>query len=436
MNVLSPLKKRLGKGGFIRSVATLTLGTALAQAMTVAAMPLLTRLYTPTDFGFLAVFFAIAGVVATLVTLRYETAVLPAKTDQEAATVVLLCLVSITLFTILLLGISALLPENTLHLLSIESRMMHWLPIVVLTGASIAIIATAQAWLNRHKKYEHMAVLRIAQSIAIVGLSLLFGTALKQEQGLLLAQILAYLLTASLTLWLARSAGLHWEKSELNPVAQRHSNAPKYLLLTALLDTATLQLPVVLIANWFGQDAAGQFSMAWRILMLPMGLVGTAIGQVFLQRFSQASMDTLPAQQLLTKTWRFLFIIGLIPMLATFFYGEQIFAWALGDTWRNAGLLASTLAPMLLAMFVSSPTSATYVVLGLQRYSLFFGLIVFLYRPILLYWGYKNENFVNSIQAWVFFEIITITTYQLIALKKIKSISIKQLTNDSRKKIN
>lgn len=419
MSLLSTLKTRLGKGGFIRSVATLTLGTALAQTMTVAAMPLLTRIYTPADFGFLAVFMAIASVVATMVTLRYETAVLPAKTDREAATLVLLCFISIALFTILFFGISVLLPENALHMLSVESRMMQWLPIAVLTGSSIAAISTTQAWLNRNKKYEHMAFLRIAQSIAIVGLSLLFGTKLKQEQGLLLAQIFASLLTAALTLWFARSICLLWKKSALNAVAQQNINAPKYLLLTALLDTATLQLPVILIATWFGQGAAGQFSMAWRVLMLPMGLIGAAVGQVFFQRFANESKDNFSAKKLLTKTWRFLFLIGIAPMLIVFFYGEHVFAWTLGEAWRSAGSLASILSPMLLAIFISSPTSSTYITLGLQRYSLLFGILVFLYRPILLYWGHKSNDLLFFIHVWVFLETITIGTYQLIALNKL-----------------
>ena len=108
------LSRLLPRATFARSVATLTLGTAFAQALSVAAMPLLTRLYTPADFGFLAVFMAISGVVATAVTLRYETAVLPAKTEQESATVVLLALGCTVAMGAVLIGGSTFLSANLL----------------------------------------------------------------------------------------------------------------------------------------------------------------------------------------------------------------------------------------------------------------------------------------------------------------------------------
>ncbi|MGP1680898.1 MAG: lipopolysaccharide biosynthesis protein [Giesbergeria sp.] len=419
MHMIRQLKARFSKGGFVRSVATLTLGTVFAQILSLAAMPVLTRLYTPADFGFLAVFTAISSLVAIAITLRYETAVLPAKTNEESATVALLCLVCIFTLGILMLVVSMLLPASALRLLSLGGQLGPWLPVAVLTGVSTAILTTTQSWLNRHKRYKQMAGQRVAQSATIVGLGLLFGTLLKHDQGLLLAQVLASIMTAGIALWLARSMTKQWRSSDVKSVAQIHANAPKYLLLTALLDTFTFQLPVILIANWFGQDMAGQFSMAWRVLTLPMGLVGAAIGQVFLQRFAQMQREPQVAKYLLKKTWRILFFLGFFPMASIFFFGEYLFQWALGDSWGEAGRIASVLAPMLLAMLISAPTSGTYIVLGLQRYNLIFGVVTFIYRPLCLLLGYLSGNFMIALQFWVGIDIVVIFLYQIVALRGI-----------------
>lgn len=413
------LKARFGKGGFVRSVATLTLGTVFSQMLALAAMPALTRIYTPADFGLLAIFTAISSLVSIAITLRYETAVLPAKTDEESATVVLLSLACIFTFGLLMVAISMLLPASALRLIFAENRIGPWLPVAVLTAISTAILATIQSWLNRKKRYQQMASQRIAQSAAIVGLGLLFGTVLKQEQGLLLAQVAGSVMTAVIALWFARSAAKKWRCSDIKSVAHIHANAPKYLLLTALLDTFTFQLPVILIANWFGQDMAGQFSMAWRVLTLPMGLVGAAIGQVFLQRFAQMQREPQVAKYLLKKTWRTLFFFGFFPMASIFFFGEYLFQWALGDSWGEAGRIASVLAPMLLAMLISAPTSGTYIVLGLQRYNLIFGVVTFIYRPLCLLLGYLSGNFMIALQFWVGIDIIVIFLYQIVALRGI-----------------
>lgn len=413
------LSRLLPGAAFAKSVATLTLGTAFAQALSVAAMPLLTRLYTPADFGSLAVFMAISGVVAIAVTLRYETAVLPAKNEQESATIVLLCLVCTAVLSILLIGMSTLLPTSALHLLSADDEVASWLPAAVLTGASIAAMATAQAWLNRHKKYRQMAGLRVAQSTIIIGLGLIFGTTLRYQQGLILAQMLACAVTAGIALWYARSAAKCWRRADIKSVTHIHANAPKYLLFTALLDTITLQLPVVLIASWFSQDMAGQFSMAWRVLMLPMGLIGAAVGQVFLQHFAEVQTQPQAARNLLTRTWRTLLFVGFAPMFLIFIFGEDVFKWVFGDSWEEAGRIASIMAPMLLAMFISSPTSGTYIVLGLQRHGLFFGVVTFLYRILFLSIGYLIGDFTIAIKAWVVTDVFIIALYQKIALRKI-----------------
>ena len=60
---------------FGRSVVTLASGTAMAQLLLALAMPVLTRLYTPTDYGSLAVYASTLTVLLVLASLRYEVAI-------------------------------------------------------------------------------------------------------------------------------------------------------------------------------------------------------------------------------------------------------------------------------------------------------------------------------------------------------------------------
>ena len=50
---MDKLRSFVPKGQFARSVGILAGGTALGQAITVLAAPVLTRLFTPDDFGVL-----------------------------------------------------------------------------------------------------------------------------------------------------------------------------------------------------------------------------------------------------------------------------------------------------------------------------------------------------------------------------------------------
>jgi len=69
------LRRLLPKNAFVRSVSVLVGGTAGAQILLVLAAPLLTRLYTPEDFGLLAVYASLLALIGVISSLRYELAI-------------------------------------------------------------------------------------------------------------------------------------------------------------------------------------------------------------------------------------------------------------------------------------------------------------------------------------------------------------------------
>src|SRR6202044_617592 len=75
------------KGSFLSHVATLVTGTAISQAITFAAMLVLTRLFAPDAFGLLAVFMTIVSLFSVLGGARYELAIMLPEEDHEAANV-------------------------------------------------------------------------------------------------------------------------------------------------------------------------------------------------------------------------------------------------------------------------------------------------------------------------------------------------------------
>lgn len=407
------------RGSAARDIATLTMGTGIAQGITIAVTPLLTRLYSPRDFGLLAIFLAVVSVGATLVTLRYETSILVPKENTESANLVLLSLILAGGLSVILVVFSSLLPLVLQEKLGLGT-LGNWISVAFLTAASTAVLAVIQGWMNRQRKYTQMAWLRVGQSSTLAVLGVFLGI-LKVSDGLLIAQLCTSVFLCLVALWLGRSAAQFWEKQQLYETAFSHKNAPKFLLPTALLDVVTLQIPVLMIAMWLGADQAGQFSMAWRLLMIPMALIGGAMGQVFMQRLAKAIETPLLARKIFKQSWTLLFAIGLAPFSIILIGGDFIFKTVLGEKWLEAGSIAMMLAPMALVMFISFPTSGAYVILGLQKYSLIFGVAVFIYRPLCIFIGIKTGNLSFGIKAWVALEILQIFIYQIIAWKKIGS---------------
>lgn len=80
---------RIRQSQYARNVGTLATGTLIAQAIGIAASPILTRLYSPESFATLALFMAIVSSLAPGVSGRYEIAIVVAKNPRDSQS--LLC---------------------------------------------------------------------------------------------------------------------------------------------------------------------------------------------------------------------------------------------------------------------------------------------------------------------------------------------------------
>ena len=78
------LKRLKPKSEFSKNVVTLMTGTTIAQAIPIAISPILTRIYSPEDFGMFALYFSILALVGVIATARYEIAIVLPKDDEEA----------------------------------------------------------------------------------------------------------------------------------------------------------------------------------------------------------------------------------------------------------------------------------------------------------------------------------------------------------------
>ena len=94
------LTKLKPKSEFSRNVLTLMTGTTIAQAIPITISPILTRIYTPEDFGVFALFVAIVGFIAVIASGRYEQAIMLPKYDKYAINIFTLSLILICLTSI------------------------------------------------------------------------------------------------------------------------------------------------------------------------------------------------------------------------------------------------------------------------------------------------------------------------------------------------
>lgn len=411
--VNTPSAGKPGKG-FARDTLLLAGGLGLAQALTLAVMPLWSRLYSPADFAALGLWMAVVAVVSMALLLRYDTCIVIARDDAEARALLRLCLRLALGGGALLALLAWALPPAWQAALGLQP-LGRCLPLAVVGGALAAALAALLAWANRQREYPRISAARVVLAAAAALAGSAFGM-VGVLGGLLLAQLVGGV--AGL-LALARERGSAEGVAE---AARQHVKAPRYLWPSAMLDAITQQLPMLLAVLWFSAEEAGQFSLAWRVTAVPMLMLAAAAGTVFYERFAtQAALDRVAARRLLVSTWFSFAMIGLVPTAVLLLWGEGLFGWLFGPAWRPAGVLAAVLMPMLWAMLVSSPTSGALIVLGLQKWAPAFGMAMLVYRPAALWAGAQQGSLALGLALWAVCELVAIALYNLLLWRTLRT---------------
>ena len=374
----STLSRLLPKNAFARGVSVLVGGTAGAQLLTVLVAPLLTRLYTPDDYGLVAVYGGLLGLIGVISSLRYELAIPLPEDDLEAAQVAALCILIVLGFTLLtaLLVLFYRAPIATLLGVPSLAGYLWLLPVGVLLGGAYSVF---NYWSIRTKRFSTIATTRLRQALASVVIQLAAFKA--GVLGLLLAAVAGQGVgTGTLGRHsLANPAFKEVTWQGLWGAARRYRRFPVFSTWEGLFNTAGLQLPPLMFAALFGPAAAGLYALANRVLNLPMSLIGGAIGQVF---FANAAAVQRAGQlgPLVAQLHAKLAHIGLPPALLLMLLGPDLFGLVFGPAWGQAGEFARWMAPWLYLVFVSSPLSTLFAVLEHQKQGLTFQVILLVAR--------------------------------------------------------
>jgi O-antigen/teichoic acid export membrane protein len=367
--MLRSLRALLPKGRLGRAVAVVVTGAALGQLIVLAASPLVTRLYTPADFGVLGVFSAFLGILGIAITLRYELAMPLAEDDVGVVNLLALSL-AVTLLLSLLVGLALWQwGEVITGWFNAEAlRPLLWLLPIGLLAMGCASVFTY--WAVRRQAYGHITRNQISRSVGQVATQISCGYLIAGPFGLLAGKIVAESAgITTLALAFHRIEGRMWRAIRLRGMARaavRFGNLPTFATGAALLESGGRLAPAVLVAALYGAEVAGWFVLAQRILVAPVAL-SIAAARVYLSEAAQLARAGGEGLYALFKatTWRLL-VFGVLSLGLVMVAGPQLFALLFGSVWTEAGRFAQFLAVMSLGQLVVSPVSQTLTVFERQ----------------------------------------------------------------------
>ncbi len=204
--------------------------------------------------------------------------------------------------------------------------------------------------------------------------------------------------------------------SNIKKVIFEYIKFPLVSIWGILLYNVSIQLPPILLSFYFNSKIVGYFAFSYRLLSLPMSLIGSSISQVFFQRSSQAYHEgklTEVTQECYTN----LFLLGLFPYSLLAFTAPELFKIVFGEQWANAGIYSQTLAIWMFVEFTCAPITTLVETLNKQETGIFYTVMLVILRAVALVVGGTNNNINLTILLFMLAGVITYSLWSISLLK-------------------
>jgi O-antigen/teichoic acid export membrane protein len=357
---------------FAWNVSIMLAGAVCGQAFSVLLSPVLTRLFTPEQFGQLSVYNSVLGVLSVVASLGLELAIPICLDDRECANLAALCGIALVATSGACTLLTWLLPVHVLSLLGVGSLtpFRYLLPVgLAWLGGYYIVVALA----TREGAFKEIARTRISQGVSAPVAQILLGALGAGTPGLVFGSILGQ---ASGTLLLLsrvafrearRLREISWRG--IVAVARRYADFPLFASWARVLDVAGGGMILyVLFSACYSSEVAGFMFLSERVIMRPLIIVSSSLLQVFTGEAGRSVSQypgRLRARFYQVVTRQFLFS-GSWILLANLVAG-LVFPLLFGAAWADAIPYLRALSLLYLLQAALHPVSTVLQVLERQR---------------------------------------------------------------------
>ena len=383
--------KSLVKNNLVRNVSTLLSGSVLAQCIGLAVMPILTRQFDSNAFGTFGVFMALAGIVATLCTGRFNLGVMLPKDEHSAIAMLKLSLMVTSGFVMFCLVINLFAASISSFLNAPD--LAHYLLFLPLLTLLLGWQQSYEVWSGRQKAFKSLALATVIGACAGNALKLaggywLFGLSgeASDQAGYLIGGSLMAIAVTSFFLVARDFSPLKQFNTisfaELRRLAAEYRQLPIYRAPKDFANAVSQNLPTMLLASFFGVGVVGLYVLAERMLKVPGIFVGAALRKVLYQKYAEQRNQSRRIFGSLVRAISALALLSVVPfgMIATF--GPELFSLLFGSEWSEAGRYGTWLALWMFFAFINAPVVVCIPVFGLEKVFFYFELMLMVLRAL------------------------------------------------------
>lgn len=407
------LKKLRSRNGFYNTFKKLILGTIAGQLVLLLISPLLTRLYSPSDFGVYGTYQTLFSLIAVVASFRIELLLPSVRSSKSATSVSILAITITAVFTIVISIVVAILYLND------KAFPYLWtLPIGTLLLGSSNII---YSWALRMKMAKAVGNSRALQAVQAAVLQVTYPFFWSGSLGLILGVIVSFGFGASriaLTFFRrCRRIGIMDLKSGLL-LLKINGRSLFFSCTASLIGRASVGAIIPIFGILYGVSEIGFLALTQRVLGLPVYFIGRSASLAY-QQFLGRSLSL--GQSVRNQTIYLIIYLAIFSISAATIFGlfaPSLFHVVFGHGWQQAGTYSQVLLPMYVMQFIAYPFMQSSVVAGNGKSQLTLEIIRVMLVIILCCAGfYLDSSDISLLASYTCAMCISYTMYIYAAIR-------------------
>lgn len=353
---------RLNK--FIGDSFLMILSSGIAQVILIITTPIITRLYSPTEFGEFTIFSNIAMILIPIINARYDLLIVNTKNDRSAN------ILSQISFLISLLILLILIPIFAISAWLYPNFILDFIFIIIMLFL-VSLTNIFTNYLNKERKYKVLSLINVFRAGSMALLQIIFGLLALGSLGLIIGFSLSYI--AGITLGyktFKKHFNIVRDKEETKALFLENKNQLVYSTPSILLNSLSFSVVVFFIGILYTNTEVGIYGVAIRVLGIPVTIISLGLSKIFMQQANDYYIEYGNFRNLLLKFSSILVIVSIILYVPLYLFSEELVNILLGHSWVDAITVIKIVIPLFVIRLIVSTVSLSVIVLQKQQLEL------------------------------------------------------------------
>ena len=363
---LNFFNSKLGNSPFLKNTLIVTFGTGIAQIFPMLSYPFLARIFSPSEFGLLAIITSLVPIMAVISSGAYEGGILLSKSKRDSINLSAYILIR-SFFILCIFSLFIILFSKNIADILNEPLLEKWIFSVPIISLGVVIFNISNEWNVKYKYFTSLSLNKALYTVTNVVFKLFIGFfSIIKFGGLILGDLFGKIFMILYCFFKLKSLdGSFFNAVNLKDVRQSPKlvyDFPRFVMPDQIISNLGGSIHIFFISSYFGSAQVGLVSIVSSLLYVPITIFSSAIKDVFRQRAVEDFESSKNCRPLYLKLLIPITLIAITGFGFLYFVLPSFFRILFGPEWEDAGRYGQILIPLFCFSFISMSLKDIFVV--------------------------------------------------------------------------